>query len=297
MVDVQVVGNVVAQLGECPLWSPEEGVLYWEDIDGKQIHRYDPETDQTTSRSLPGRPGSFAPTQTPGRFVVATESGLVWLDWESGDVHDFVTVEDPDRANRLNDGRCDHSGRFIVGTMWPETRDRRFDGSLYSIDPTGAVETLETDVGVPNGLVFDPARERMYWADTFHATIWKWDYDVDTGARSNKQVFFNYADHEDAPGLPDGGCLDSEGYYWSASVTGWALTRISPAGDVDRRIELPVAKPTMLAFGGPDLTTIYVTSIDGGEVDEARMQGVKAGSLLRVDGVGIAGVPEPSFGA
>lgn len=292
--EVTQVGNVVATLGECPVWVGSEQALYWEDIDGKAIHRYDPATDTTETRHLPGRPGSFATTSVAGQFAVAMEADLVLLDWESGKTELIVGVEDPVRGNRLNDGRCDHAGRFIVGTMWPEAGANKFNGSLYSIGAAGSVDTLETDVGIPNGLVFDPERSRMYWADTFHATIWDWDYDLDTGLRSNKRVFFNYSDHPDVHGLPDGGCLDAEGHYWSASVTGWALTRISPDGEPVATVDLPVAMPTMPAFGGPDLTTIYVTSIDGGMVDEKRSGGVPAGALLSVD-LGIAGVPEPPF--
>lgn len=294
MVEVAVVGNVVAALGESPVWVEDESALYWEDIDGKQIHRYDPSSDTTTSRALPGRPGSFATSATPGRFIVAMETELVWLDWETGATQPFVAVEDAARGNRLNDGRCDHAGRFVVGTMWPDADAVTFNGSLYSIDRHGSVRTLEDDVGIPNGLVFDPTRSRMYWADTFHATIWVWDYDLESGERSNKRVFFNYRDNPDAHGLPDGGCLDAEGYYWSASVHGWAVTRISPDGVVDRVVDVPLAMPTMPAFGGRNLETLYVTSIDGGMVDERRSAGVKAGSLIALD-VGVAGVPEPGF--
>ena len=294
MSEFTVVGDVVAALGECPVWVGSENALYWEDIDGRQIHRYDPGSGTTNSRTLPGRPGSFATSATPGRLVVAMETDLVWLDWESGSTEQFVSVEDVALGNRLNDGRCDHAGRFVVGTMWPDTNASKFNGSLYSIDQHTHVSTLEQNVGIPNGLVFDPSLSRMYWADTFHATIWVWDYDLDTGERSNKRVFFNYKEHPDVHGLPDGGCLDAEGYYWSASVHGWAVTRIAPDGTVDRVVDVPLAMPTMPAFGGSNLETLYVTSIDGGMVDERRSEGVRAGSLISLD-VGVAGVPEPSF--
>ena len=295
MVEVSRVGDIAAQLGECPVWNVEEQMLYWEDIEAKVIHRTDPNTETTISRDLPGRPGSFVFSQTPGRLLVASETSLQWLDWESGEVDEFVQAEDSDRGNRLNDGRCDHAGRYIVGTMHPDSDARRFDGSLYSISPEGNVDVLETDVGVPNSTVFDRERNHMYWADTFDGTIWRWDYDLETGRRSNKLLFFDYRSRTDVPGLPDGACLDAEGCIWSASVTGWAVTRFTPDGEVDRRIELPVSMPTMPAFGGPDLATLYVTSLTGGPVDEKRSGGVPPGSLLALD-VGVAGLPEPKFG-
>jgi sugar lactone lactonase YvrE len=293
MVEVAQVGSVVALLGECPVWSESEQVLYWEDIDGRAIHRYDPATGETDSRSLPGRPGSFVFTTIPGQLLVAMETDLVWLHWSTGETEWFVGVEDASGGNRLNDGRCDPAGRYVVGTMHPSPEESRFLGSLYSIDQTGAVSTLETEVGVPNGLVFDADRSRMYWTDTLRHVIWVWDYDLDTGLRRNKRVFFDYEAHDEVLGLPDGACLDVDGCYWSASVGGWALTRITPEGTVDRRIDLPVQRPTMPAFGGADLSTLYVTSIgDGGGSEDS--SGVPAGSLLAVD-AGVQGLAEPRF--
>ncbi len=292
--EITQIDTVVAQLGECPVWNADDQSLYWEDIDGRAIHRYDPATGETESTSLPGRPGSFVFTQTPGRLLVATETSFEWLDWASGELTHFAAAEDPSTGNRLNDGRCDAAGRFIAGTMHPVTNEGLSSGSLYSLDHMGKIDTLETDVGIPNGLVFDPQRERMYWADTFTATIWVWDYDLSTGMRSNKRVFFDYSATAEIRGVPDGACLDAEGCYWSASVTGWALTRIAPDGNVLAVIDLPVSMPTMLAFGGADLTTMYVTSLQGGPVDEKRSAGVPAGALLSLD-LGVAGVPEPKF--
>lgn len=294
MPEISIVGDVVAQLGECPLWHPDEQVLYWEDIEGRAIHRFDPVTETTETRQLPGRPGSFVLTDTPGRLLVAMETDLHWLDWEAGTLDHFVSVEDPAKANRLNDGRCDPAGRFIVGTMHPDPDARLVTGHLYSIDGAGQVDTLEDDVGIPNSTVFDPERGRMYWADTFAGTIWQWDYDLESGRRSNKSVFFDYRANADVRGLPDGACLDADGCLWSASVTGWALTRFTPNGTVDRRIELPVSMPTMPAFGGVDLSTIYVTSLDGGPIDANRSAGVPAGTLLSVD-VDVQGVKETVF--
>lgn len=290
MAHIERIGTGVDQLGECPVWSVSEGALYWEDIEGRRIHRYDPSTGQTETRELPGRPGSFASTLNAGVLTIAMDTSLVRLDWSTGVVEHLLEIEDPSLGNRLNDGRCDSRGRFIVGTMWPEPDDHRYTGSLYRVDVDGTVETLESDVGIPNGLVFDADRGRMYWADTFRATVWVWDYDADTGERSNRRVFFDYR-ASGARGLPDGACLDADGCYWSASVNGWALTRITPDGDIDTVIDLPVAMPTMPAFGGEDLSTIYVTSINGGEVDVERSAGVPAGALLAVD-AGVQGVPE-----
>ena len=292
---IQRIGDTVNTLGECPLWCPTEQVLYWTDIEQRRLHRYDPEAGASVTRDLPGRPGSFGITSEPGRLAVALETDLVLYDWETEQIRAVAQIEEPALGNRLNDGRTDHAGRFIVGTMWPQPDDEKFSGGLYRIDSDGTVEQLEADVGIPNGLVFDRERSRMYWADTFHSTIWVWDYDLDSGERHNRRVFFDYRESDVAQGLPDGAALDAQGCYWSASVHGWALTRITPDGDVDRVIDLPLAMPTMPAFGGADLSTIFVTSIDGGMVDEKRSKGVPSGALLAVD-AGVQGLPEPLFG-
>ena len=296
MASIERIGDDVATLGECPVWSPLEQVLYWADIEGRRLHRYDPSSGERTARDLPGRPGSFGLTATAGTLVVALETALVSYDWSTETVEELVVIEDPSLGNRSNDGRCDPTGRYVVGTMWPVPEDDRYTGGLYTIDDELTVTKLEADVGIPNSLVFDPERSLMYWADTFHATIWRWDYNLETGQRSNKQEFFDYRQNPDAQGLPDGACLDADGCLWSASVHGWALTRITPAGNVDRVVELPIAMPTMPAFGGADLSTIYVTSIDGGMVDERRSNGVPAGALLAIDGIGVQGLPETPFG-
>jgi L-arabinonolactonase len=282
-----------SQLGECPVWSTQEQVLYWVDVESKLLFRYDPSSGAYERRSLPGRPGSFVLTPEPGRLVVGMEHQLVSFTWTTNEIEPLFDVEDSALANRLNDGRCDPVGRYVVGTMWPASHEGRATGSLYSINPNGSIETLETGVGVPNGIAFDPIRKKMYFADTPTDKIWVWDYDAETGIRSNKKLFFDYAN---MPGKPDGGCVDAEGCYWSASVYGWSVIRVDPEGNLDRRIDLPVQKPSMPAFGGADMTTLFITTIgSGGSVAaEPARDGFVSGSLLAVE-LGIRGLPEPVF--
>lgn len=282
MVSVDVAVADPAILGECPLWSDAEQVLYWIDIDGRAIHRLDPSTGVDEQRALPGRPGSLALTGQTGTLLVATEHEIVWFDWASGSVTPWLELEPAGAGIRMNDGRTDPAGRFIVGTMFEDTKAGKTVGSLHRIDASGEHEVLRTGVGTANGLGFDPDRNRMYFADTPTLSVICWHYDLDTGERTDERQFFDY---ETVDGKPDGACVDSDGCYWSASVYGWAVTRITPDGTVDRRIELPVAKPSMPAFGGPDLDTLFVTTIGaGGTVpSEPGRNGVEPGALLAVD--------------
>ena len=185
MVDMRQVGDERAMLGECPVWSGVEKVLYWADIDGRKIHRYDPKTNETTTRELRGRPGSFALSRFPGRLLVAQEFQLLWLDWDTGQEMLFAEIEDPATGNRMNDGRCDPAGRFVVGSMYPDGDAGRRQGLLYQVEGYGEADIWETGVGVPNGLAFDAECSRLYWADTLEAKIWRWDYDAATGIRRN----------------------------------------------------------------------------------------------------------------
>ncbi|WP_420612579.1 SMP-30/gluconolactonase/LRE family protein [Candidatus Spongiisocius sp.] len=290
MVTIDVAVRAGALLGECPLWSPEESVLYWEDIDGRLVHRYDPETGIDETRSIPGRPGSMVRTGQAGRLLIAAENELVWFDWESGTVTPWVTLETPGTGNRLNDGRTDPAGRYWVGSMYEVAADRRFTGQLYRIEGDGSFSVIRREVGVPNALSFDPERDRMYFADSLHSTIWAYDYDLDTGTARNETVFTEFSG---LPGRPDGACVDSEGCLWVAAVHGGAVLRFAPDGRLDRRIDVPVTKPTMTAFGGRDLGTLFVTSIGGGGSHPPTGQ-PGDGDLLAID-AGATGVPDAPF--
>ena len=288
MVEIaQVAGP--AELGECPIWSEVEQKLYWIDIDGRAIHRFDPATGIDERRSMAGRPGSMVLTSTPGQFVVATEHQLVKFHWDTGEATPFVELEKPGTRNRLNDGRTDPAGRFVVGSMWDTTSDGISSGVLHQVEADGSSTVIRRDIGVTNGIAFDAQRGRAYFADTFTSKIIMWDYDADTGTRRNERLFFDNTSH---PGRPDGGCVDADGCYWSASVGGWCVIRITPNGALDRRIEVPVHRPSMPCFGGSDLSTLYLTSIRGGS-DPAR-DGFDQGALLAID-AGVQGIVDAPF--
>lgn len=177
--------------------------------------------------------------------------------------------------------------------MWPDTSAGKSTGRVYRVSADGSIATLIDGVGVPNGIAFDADRGRMYFADTPTRMVLVADYDTDTGERHDVRPFLDYAD---LPGKPDGGCVDADGCYWSASIYAWSLIRVTPGGRIDRRIQVPVEKPTMPAFGGPDLDIMFVTSIgDAGSKPSAPgRKGFTPGDLLAID-VGVQGRPEPVF--
>ncbi len=280
-----------AQLGECPIWSPEDGRLYWVDIDGQAIHRYDPETGLDEQRPAPGRPAALALTATRGRLLVAIEGGLAFVDWPTGQWRDWIDLEPEGTGNRLNDGRCDPAGRFWVGSMFVPASAGRATGLLHRVDGDGTVVTVRSAIGVANGLAFAPDGRTMYFADTHRDVVWAYDYDVDTGEATNERVFLDFGP---LPGRPDGACVDEDGCYWIACVFGSTVLRVTPRGTIDRRISLPVTKPTMPAFGGPNRSTLFITTIGGGGSHEVARSQPDAGGLFAIE-TGTRGLAEPRF--
>lgn len=269
------------------MWSPAEGLLYWVDIDGCAAHAFDPAAGTDRVWPVPGRPGALALTGDSSCLLLAVENGLGRLNLESGVFTPWVTLEESRPGVRLNDGRCDPVGRFWVGGMYVPTSAGRFEGLLHRIEPTGDFATVRTGIGCANGLAFSPDGTVMYWADSLRETVWAYDYDIDSGERHNERLFVDFGP---LPGWPDGACIDETGCYWIACVRGSAMARFTPAGDLDQLVELPVARPTMPAFGGSDLSTIFVTSIGRRSPDEPG----EPGSIYAFE-PGVRGLIEPHF--
>lgn len=286
--DVDCVLDIRAELGECPTWSVRENALYWTDIYAGLLNRFDPMSGTNRVWALPEPLGSFALCEDGG-VLLALKSGIWRFDLETEALTKLASPEAHLPGNRLNDGRCDFQGRFWVGSMADPVDLVTPMGALYRFDAEHRCTRMMDGLFVANGLAFSPDGRTMYNSDsaTPVRTIWAWDFDADDGAISNRRVF---VDTHGMPGRPDGGAVDAEGCYWMAGNDGWEIVRFTPKGEIERRIALPVAKPSMLAFGGPRLDTIYVTSIR----PAATGNQPQAGSLFAVH-AGVTGVAEPLF--
>jgi sugar lactone lactonase YvrE len=191
---------------------------------------------------------------------------------------------------RFNDGRTDRQGRFWSGTMWMDMAAALPVGCLYRYDARGLSAPCVSGLVTQNGLAWSPDGRTMYLSDS-HPTrrrVWAFDYDVDAGVPHDRRLFVDMAVYA---GRPDGATIDSDGCYWVAGNDGASLLRFTPAGKLDRELALPVAKPSMPCFGGPDLDTLLVTSI----VQPGREDDALAGAVLLVR-PGVRGVPEVPFG-
>ncbi len=289
-VQVHIVGSHRAKLGESPVWSGRDSTLYWVDVDGETVQALAWGQDEPDVWTLPGRPSCIALTPDPSKFLVGLGAGLIEYDAATGQWDEWMALEHVPGV-RMNDGRPDRSGRMWIGSM--DERDVNVEGfpagHLFRIDRDGSIDAMIDAVATSNGLAFSPDGRTMFWTDTQRQVVWAFDYDLSTGAAFNRRVFFDCAE---LPGKPDGACVDVEGCYWSACVYGWAIARITPDGRLDRVIELPVEKPSMPAFAGPDLDALVVTSISSGGRRPAAPGQPDAGALLMLD-VGVCGLPEP----
>jgi len=244
-----------------------------------------------------GRPiGCFA-LRKSGGAVVALTDGFFSFDFKTGELSLIADTESEIAANRFNDGSVDGRGRFYAGTMpiaGPDQKDGP-KGSLYCLDTDRSVKTVMDGFHVINGLAFSPDGKTAYVSDSaaWVQTIWAYDYDLDDGAWTNRRVFFDCAG---VPGRPDGGTVDADGCYWMAGVSGWQLLRITPDGKIDMEIEMPIEKPTRIAFGGKDMDTLYVTSIgQGGITPGTQADQPQAGGLFALQLPGVKGYEFPHY--
>lgn len=288
MISIDCVWPAKTILGEAPYWCADERVLYWVDIDGKAILRYNPASGDRRVFSQPYEIGCLV-KRVQGGFIAGANAGLAFIDSDLSHIEIFATPEDEHPENRFNDGKCDRMGRFWVGSTDRYEKDPI--ASLYRVDAAGRVERVHQNVIVSNGLGWSPDNRVMYFTDSGRGVIYAFDFEIETGALDNRREF---ARTDKSAGLPDGLTVDAMGYVWSAHWGGWKLTRYAPDGRIDRIIDMPVPLVTSMAFGGENLDQMYVTSASLGlseaQLDEAPL----SGGLFRID-VGVTGLPEPSF--
>ncbi|MEM9221596.1 MAG: SMP-30/gluconolactonase/LRE family protein [Pseudomonadota bacterium] len=286
--NVEPVLEVAVECGESPVWAGEERALYFTDIPGKALHRFEPATGTHASWDMPEELCAFALAEGGG-FIGAMRSGFARLNLERGTVDYLARPEADKPENRLNDGRCDRQGRFWAGSMHLPRTERA--GTLYRLGPAGEAQAMAGDVIVSNGLAFSPDSQIMYWSDSRSSVVYAFDFDADTGDVANRRVFFETSETQ---GRPDGAAIDAEGFYWSACFLGGRILRIAPDGTLDREVLVPVRDVTMVAFGGDDLSTLFVTTSREALSPAEREETPLAGALFAFD-PGVRGLPEPRF--
>jgi len=289
--DVHCILDARAHLGESPVWSVEEQALYWVDIGHwpgsgapASVNRFDPASGTTRQWPMPQPVGCMA-LDVSGGAVVALVSGMHHLDFTTQALTPLAPATYDVSIARLNDGKCDRAGRFWVG----DCLAKEGSGYLYCLRGNELQAQLD-GITAANGLAWSPDNRIMYFADSRQRTVWAFDYDLERGTMSNRRVFVQ------APSgvVLDGAAVDAEGGYWIALYNTGKIARYRPDGTLDREIRLPVTRPTMMAFGGRDLATLYITTASHRLTKEELAAQPLAGGIFALE-PGVRGLPEPKF--
>ncbi|MEM7198536.1 MAG: SMP-30/gluconolactonase/LRE family protein [Pseudomonadota bacterium] len=255
---------------------------------GKRIISANENGSDFTDWQIDQQPGCLALCAN-GALIAACEHGFHRFYPHTGTLTKIGDPEADKPDNRFNDGACDRQGRLWAGTMRKDVAVIPV-GSFYRLDHDLGIHLMLDDFMTTNGTAFSPDGTIIYLADTKQPrqSVWAFDYDIDDGSAHNRRLFL---DCTPLAGRPDGACVDADGCYWVAGVTGSQLYRVTPKGDIDMTVDLPIEKPSKPTFGGKNLDTLYVTSIKDGISRPDPL----AGAVLAITGLGITGLPEPIF--
>jgi sugar lactone lactonase YvrE len=296
--EIERVAAPVCATGESPVWSVAEQAWYWVDIPARLVWRLDHASGQAQSWQAPEMVACISP-DARGGLVAGMETGIFRLLPGADGTLAAELLAAPAAAElgpgmRFNDGKCDRQGRFWSGTMFMDMAAKRADGRLYRYDARGLSAPVVSELLTQNGLAWSPDGRTMYLSDSHPARqlVWAFDYDVNDGVPSGQRLYVDMNRH---PGRPDGATVDADGCYWTAANDAGRLLRFTPDGELDREIALPMSKPSMPCFGGPDLDTLLVTSIKGAAPGEDAPS-ASAGAVLLVR-PGVKGLAETPFGA
>jgi L-arabinonolactonase len=275
-----------AELGEGTVWDPDARVLWWIDIWGRRVHRYNPDTGENNSWETPEYPGCLGIRENGG-LVMSMGAGFSYFDPAHGQVTAIVQPEAGHDNIRFNDGRVDRQGRFWSGSMFEASNQPiEFAGSLFRLDPDLSVHRIETDIGCSNGLAWSPDSRTMYFADSHAHLVWAYEFDALTGEAGGRRIFI---DLRASQAIADGATVDAEGCYWLAIPRTHKVCRFDPDGRLMRDIVFPTEAPTCCEFGGSNLDILYVTTAAHGLRHQPH-----AGGLFAVE-AGVRGLPTAKF--
>lgn len=271
---VRVIPHVAyrldAQLGEGPIWLPDEQALWFVDIKSGRIHRFHPATKSCLTHLVGGQPSFVVPVA--GGALLVGSSDSIYRMGRNGYLEPLLKIAMP-AHNRTNDATVDSAGRLWFGTM--DDEEKRPSGALHCLEK-GRLSRTEWRAVVTNGPAVNTDGNCIYHVDSGERTIWR--IPLKDGACANEgEVFVKLGEHE---GFPDGIVLDSEDCLWVALWDGWGVRRYAPDGSLLLHVPFPCARVTKIAFGGPDLRTAYVTTARVGLDGDALARQPLAGSLF-----------------
>ncbi len=287
--DVELVLDAKAIVGEGAIWHARRQRLYWVDIVEGEVHIHDPARGSDRAIKIGQMVGTVVPRRGEG-LMLALHHGFATLDTES---EKLAILSDPEQHlpdNRFNDGKCDPAGRFWAGTM--SISKKQGAGSLYCMDPDHTVRRVLGNVTISNGIAWSLDRSIMYYIDTPTRQVVAFDYNMETGAIGRRRVAVHVPENL---GKPDGMTVDAEGAIWIAHWDGGCVTRWDPNSEtLEQTIPVPASRVTSCAFGGPNLDELYITTARIGLSETDLTAQPHAGGLFRTR-PGVCGVEAFEF--
>jgi sugar lactone lactonase YvrE len=284
----QVVVETQDRIGEGPAWDAATGTLLWVDIAGRMVRRLDPASGRMWQRELDQMVGAVL-LRASGGLAYCLRDGVWVSDSDDGPARRLAPIEADDATTRMNDAKTDRRGRLWAGTMAIDARPDA--GALYRVDADGSVTLVDRPVTISNGIDWSTDDRLMYYIDSATHRLDVFDFDLASGTAVGRRT---HIDLRAVPGLPDGMTVDAEGCLWVAFYDGWSVRRFTPDGRLDRVVELPTARITSCAFGGPDLADLYVTSATDG-LDAGQLHDQPLAGALFVVRPGVGGLPVTPF--
>lgn len=285
---IDIALDAHADLAEGPWWDEQHQELLWVDIFAGSIHILDPASGLDRSIDV-GQPIGMAARRESGGLVCAVRDGIGFVNPNGNTFELAIPIETATPGNRMNDGACDPAGRLWAGTMATDLSPSA--GSLYRIGTTLQVTQMLPDVSISNGLDWSPDGRTFYFTDSTTQKLDAYDFDVDTGEITNGRVLVELP-HPVA--TPDGMAVDAEGTIWVAMWDGGCIQRFSPTGTLLETLGLPVVRPTSVAFGGPALNQLFITSARNGLTPLQLQDQPHAGAIFVLE-PGVTGRSPHSF--
>ena len=282
--NIRAISDVVSDLGEGPIWSPQTNCVTWTDITQNKFHTADLDTGATKSFSAPSMVGAIAHTRG-GDYVAATQEGFarVSIDGKFSPLHTFLAAD-----MRMNDGKVDPVGRFWAGSMALSFEKNR--GSLYVLEKDGSYSPVLHDVTLSNGMGWSPDAAHFYYIDSIPGILKRFDYEAVHGRISNPVDLITF---DTSKGIPDGMSITSDGKIVVALWDGGRVELYEPSGKKISEIKVGVSRPTSCTFGGADGDVLIVTTASQGiDLDIEPL----AGKILAVTGTGLSGLPAHRYG-
>lgn len=281
--EADIYDETVCDLGEGPLWHPLRQELFWFDIPNQVMYSRCGEEQRQWEFDIPV---SAAGWIDQDKLLIASGKGLLQFDVETGGSEIIALLESEDPLSRTNDGRADPFGGFWIGTMALDHKAGA--GAIYRYYK-GEERKLQTGITVPNAICFSPDGGHAHFADSMQQKIMRQRLNPTNGwPEGDAEVFIDLTGRKFGP---DGAVVDAAGNLWNACWGGYAVACYGPDGELKETLALPTALITCPAFGGPDLTTLFVASARIDLNEEKRRQQPAAGKVFLCEGTG-PGQPE-----